>query len=56
MVSGYLANGERGGVRSRVFVGRYPSHFETLATRHLIRIHAAFTQVVQGSDVSLPSS
>lgn len=45
-----------GGVRSRVFVGRYPSHFETLATRHLIRIHAAFTQVVQFSDVSLPSS
>lgn len=34
---------EVGGLRLHVFVGRYPSHSETLASRHLIRICGART-------------
>lgn len=45
-----------GGVRSHIFVGRYPSHFKTLASRHLIRIYASFLQVVHFADVALLSS
>lgn len=40
------------GVRSHIFVGRYPSHFETLAARHLIRTRTSFPQVVLRTDVS----
>lgn len=36
-----------GGVGAHIFVGRYPSHFKTLAQRHLSRIRVAFPQVVR---------
>lgn len=44
-----------GGVIAQLFVGRYPSHFETLAPRHLVRLHAWIPQVVQRDDVFWPS-